>query len=53
MFTRVLHMSTLNKWITAHQDTGVVSRENLILSQENDRLRRENQILKKEWDILK
>ena len=32
-------MSTLNKWITAHRDTDVVSREDLGLAQENDRLR--------------
>ena len=46
-------MSTLNKWITAHRDTGVVSREDLGLVQENDRLRREVRILKEERDILK
>jgi transposase len=46
-------MSTLNKWITAHRDTDVVSKEDLGLAQENDRLRRENRILKEEWDILK
>jgi transposase len=34
-------MSTLNKWITAHRDTDVVSNEDLSLAQENDRLRRE------------
>jgi len=34
-------MSTLNKWITAHRDTDVVSQEDLRLAQENDRLRRE------------
>ena len=33
-------MSTLNKWITAHRDTDVVSKEDLGLAQENDRLRR-------------
>ena len=38
-------MSTLNKWITAHRDTDVVSREDFGLAQENDRLRRENRIL--------
>jgi transposase len=31
-------MSTLNKWITAHRDTEVVSREDLGLAQENDQL---------------
>ena len=46
-------MSTLNKWITAHRDTNVVSKEDLDLAQENDRLRRENRILKEERDILK
>ena len=46
-------MSTLNKWITAHRDTDVVSQEDLSLAQENDRLRRENRILKKERDIVK
>jgi len=35
-------MSTLNKWITAHRDTDVISKEDLSLAQENDRLRREN-----------
>ena len=34
-------MSTLNKWITAHRDIDVVSKEDLSLAQENDRLRRE------------
>ena len=46
-------MSTLNKWITAHRGTDVVSQEDLGLAQENDRLRRENRILKEERDILK
>ena len=46
-------MSTLNKWITAHRDTDVVSKEDFSLAQENDRLRRENRILKEERDILK
>jgi transposase len=41
-------MSTLNKWITAHRDTDVVSKEDLGLAQENDRLQREErEILKK------
>ena len=31
-------MPTLNKWIVAHQDTDVVSKEYLTLNQENDRL---------------
>ena len=46
-------MSTLNKWVTAHRDTNVVSKEDLSLGQENDRLRRENRLLKEERDILK
>jgi len=46
-------MSTLNKWITQHRDTDVVSKEDLGLAQENDRLRRENRILREERDILK
>ncbi len=46
-------MSTLNKWITAHRDTDVVSTEDLSLAQENDRLRRENRILREEREILK
>ena len=46
-------MSTLNKWITSHRDTDVLSKEDLGLTQENDRLRRENRILKEERDILK
>ena len=46
-------MSTLNKWITSHRDTDVVSKEDLDLAEENDRLRRENRILKEERDILK
>jgi transposase len=46
-------MSTLNKWITAHRDTDVVSKEDLGLAQENERLRRENRIPKEERDILK
>ena len=46
-------MSTLNKWITAHRDTDVVSKEDLSLAKENDRLRREVRLLKEERDILK
>lgn len=34
-------MATLNKWITAHRDTDVVSQENRELALENERLRRE------------
>jgi transposase len=46
-------MSTLNKFITAHRDTDVVSKEDLDLAKENDRLRRENRLLKEEREILK
>lgn len=46
-------MSTLNKWITAHRDMDVVSKEDVSLARENDRLRREVRILKEERDILK
>jgi transposase len=38
-------MLTLNKWIAAHRDTDLVSKEDLGLAQENDRFRRENRIL--------
>ena len=43
-------MSTLNKWITLHRDTDVVSKEDQDLARENDRLRRENRILREERD---
>ncbi|MEO9824529.1 MAG: IS3 family transposase [Paracoccaceae bacterium] len=46
-------MSTLNKWITAHRDTDVVSKEDLDLARENERLRRENRLLKEERENLK
>ncbi len=46
-------MSTLNKWITAHRDTDVMSKEDLSLAQENDLIRREVRILQEERDILK
>ena len=45
--------STLNKWITAHRDTDVVSKEDLDLAKENNRLRREIRLLKEEREILK
>jgi transposase len=45
--------STLNKWVSAHRDTGVVSAEDRELARENERLRREVRILKEERDILK
>lgn len=41
-------MSTLNKWITAHRDSGAISKEDLRLAQENDQLRRKNRILREE-----
>ena len=44
-------LSTLNKWVTAHRDTEVVSDKDLAL--ENERFRRENRILKEEREILK
>jgi transposase len=37
-------LSTLNKWVTAHRDTDVVSPEDRELARENERLRRENRI---------
>ncbi len=46
-------LSTLNKWVTAHRDTDLVSDRGLDLSRENERLRRENHILTEERDILK
>ena len=46
-------LSTLNKWVTAHRYTEVVSDKDLDLARENDRLRRENRILKEEREILK
>ena len=45
-------MSTLNKWIAAHRDTDVVSKEDLSLAKENDRLRREIKLLKEEREFL-
>ena len=45
--------STLNKWITAHRDTDVVSKEDLDLTKENNRLRREIGLLKEEREIPK
>ena len=46
-------MSTLNKWITAHRDTDLVSKKDLDLAKENDLLRREVRLLKEERKILK
>jgi len=48
-----LGVGILNKWITSHRDTDVVSKEGMSLAQENDRLRRENRVLKEEREILK
>lgn len=45
--------STLNKWVTTHRDTDVVSAEDRELARENERLRREIRILNEERDILK
>ena len=39
-------MSTLNKWITAHRDTDLVSKEDLSLTKEVDLLQGENRIVK-------
>ena len=46
-------ISTLNKWITAHRNTDVVSKEDMDLAEENERLRREIRLLKEEREILK
>ena len=45
--------STLNKWVSAHRGTDVVSAEDHELARENERLRREVRILKEERDTLK
>jgi len=45
--------STLNKWVSAHRGTDVVSAEDRELARENERLRREVRILNEERDILK
>ena len=45
--------STLNKWVTSHRDTEVVSAKGLDLARENERLRRENRILKEDRDSRK
>ena len=44
-------MSTLNKWITVHRDTDLVSKKDLDLAKENDLLRREVRLLKEERKI--
>ena len=46
-------MLTLNKWITAHRETGLLSPEDRELALWNERLRRENRILREEREILK
>ena len=46
-------MSTLNKWITVHRDTDLVSKKDLDLAKENDLLRREVRLLKEEKEVLK
>jgi transposase len=45
--------SALNKWVSAHRGTDVVSGEDHELARENERLRREARILKEERNILK
>ena len=44
-------MSTLNKWITVHRDTGLVSKKDLDLAKKNDLLRREVRLLREERKI--
>ena len=44
-------MSTLNKWITAHRDTDMISKKDLDLAKENDLLRREVRLLREERKI--
>ena len=45
-------LSTLNKWITAHRDTDVVSDKDLDLARENERLRLEIRLLNEEYPSL-
>ena len=45
-------MSILNKWITVHRDTDMISKEELDLAKENDRLRGENDIFKEEREVF-
>ena len=45
--------STLNKWVSAHRGTDVVSAEDRDLARGNERLRREVRNLKEARDILK
>ena len=44
-------VSTLNKWITAHRDTDLVSKKDFDLAKENDLLRREVRLLREERKI--
>lgn len=44
-------MSTLNKWITAHRDTDVVSVEDRELGLETERLGRDSRMLREEGGI--
>ena len=44
-------MSTLNKWITAHRGTDLVSKKDLGLAKENDLLRREVRLFREERKI--
>ena len=44
-------MSTLNKWITLHRDTDMVSKKDLDLAKGNDLLRREVRLLKEKRKI--
>ena len=44
-------MSTLNKWITVHRDTDLVSKKDSDLTKENDSLRLEVRLLKEERKI--
>ena len=46
-------MSALNKRITSHRNTDMISKEDLSVAQENDRLRRKKRILKEEKEVLK
>jgi len=46
-------LSSLNKLVTAHRDTDVVSDKYLDLAREKERLRQENRTLKEEREISK
>jgi transposase len=45
--------SMRSKWMTAHRDTGMASKEHSSLAQKNDHLRREDRIFTEERKILK